>query len=294
MGFPPIPGVPLPDGILTPLYQYEFGPKFRYADVSGIILMQPPVIRQTLPTVVPRVDSDGNEMVGVASVLHQAPLGTYTGWNVNANGFYRGQIRTNEGSFIPFAKTKAEREALRLEREIYDAVGHEFTIGSQKQLGDILFGELRLPKGRKTKTGYSTDASVLEELRGVHPVVERVLDWRVYTKLRSTYVEALPTLLASDGRLHTTFHQAVAATGRLSSSDPNLQNIPIRTPLGRRIRRAFVAGAPEVTLVAADGHRSFFDFPPASELRFEDADTFTVLDPGDPRRNRTYRFEKEA
>ena len=111
MGFPAIPGVPLPDGILTPLYQYEFGPKFRYADVSGVILMQPPVIRQTLPTVVPRVDSDGNEMVGVASVLHQSPLGTYTGWNVNANGFYRGHIRTNEGSFIPFAKTKAERLA---------------------------------------------------------------------------------------------------------------------------------------------------------------------------------------
>ena len=113
-----------------------------------------------------------------------------------------------------------------------------------KQLGDILFGELQLPKGRKTKTGYSTDAAVLEELVGVHPVIQPVLDWRIYTKLRSTYVEALPTLIADDGRLHTTFHQAVASTGRLSSSDPNLQNIPIRTPLGRRIRRAFVAGSP--------------------------------------------------
>ena len=112
--------------------------------------------------------------------------------------------------------------------------------------------ELHLPTGKKTKTGSSTDASVLEELRGVHPMVERLLDWRTYTKLRSTYVEALPMLIGPDGRLHTTFHQAVAATGRLSSSDPNLQNIPIRTPLGRRIRRAFVAGAPDVTLVAAD------------------------------------------
>ncbi|HET9681516.1 MAG TPA: DNA polymerase I [Candidatus Limnocylindrales bacterium] len=143
-------------------------------------------------------------------------------------------------------------EITRLEREIYDAVGHEFTIGSPKQLGDILFGELRLPKGRKTKTGYSTDASVLEELVGVHPVVQPVLDWRIYTKLRSTYVEALPTLIAPDGRVHTTFHQAVAATGRLSSSDPNLQNIPIRTTLGRRIRGAFVAGSPDTVLVAAD------------------------------------------
>jgi len=140
----------------------------------------------------------------------------------------------------------------RLEHEIYAAVGHEFTIGSPKQLGDILFGELKLPKGRRTKTGYSTDAAVLEELVGVHPVIQPVLDWRIYTKLRSTYVEALPTLIASDGRLHTTFHQAVAATGRLSSSVPNLQNIPIRTPLGRRIRRAFVAGSPDTVLVAAD------------------------------------------
>jgi DNA polymerase-1 len=143
-------------------------------------------------------------------------------------------------------------EIARLEREIYDAVGHEFTIGSPKQLGEILFGELHLPKGRKTKTGYSTDAAVLEELVGVHPVVQPVLDWRIYTKLRSTYVEALPTLIAPDGRLHTTFHQAVAATGRLSSSDPNLQNIPIRTTLGRRIRGAFVAGSPDTLLVAAD------------------------------------------
>jgi DNA polymerase-1 len=143
-------------------------------------------------------------------------------------------------------------EIARLERAVYDAVGHEFTIGSPKQLGEVLFGELRLPKGRKTKTGYSTDASVLEELAEVHPAIQPVLDWRIYTKLRSTYVEALPALIASDGRLHTTFHQAVAATGRLSSSDPNLQNIPIRTPLGRRIRRAFVAGAPDLVLVAAD------------------------------------------
>ncbi len=140
----------------------------------------------------------------------------------------------------------------RLEAEIYAAVGHQFTIGSPKQLGEILFEELRLPKGRKTKTGYSTDAAVLEELVSVHPVIQPILDWRIYTKLRSTYVEALPGLIADDGRLHTTFHQAVAATGRLSSSDPNLQNIPIRTPLGRRIRHAFVAGSPDTVLIAAD------------------------------------------
>jgi DNA polymerase-1 len=144
-------------------------------------------------------------------------------------------------------------EIERLEREIYTDVGHEFNLGSPKQLEQVLFFELNLPKGRKTKTGFSTDASVLEDLRPAHPMIDKLLEWRVYTKLRSTYVEALPTLISEqDGRLHTTFHQAVAATGRLSSSDPNLQNIPIRTALGRRIRRAFVAGSPELTLLTAD------------------------------------------
>jgi DNA polymerase I len=143
-------------------------------------------------------------------------------------------------------------EISRLETEIYADVGHEFNLGSPKQLEQVLFFELNLPKGKRTKTGYSTDASVLEDLRAAHPMIDKLLEWRIYTKLRSTYVDALPTLIADDDRLHTTFHQAVAATGRLSSSDPNLQNIPIRTPLGRRIRRAFVAGGDDLTLVAAD------------------------------------------
>ena len=143
-------------------------------------------------------------------------------------------------------------EISRLEQGIYTDVGHEFNLGSPKQLEQVLFFELNLPKGKRTKTGFSTDASVLEELRPAHPMIDKLLEWRVYTKLRSTYVEALPSLIAADGRLHTTFHQAVAATGRLSSSDPNLQNIPIRTELGRRIRRAFVAGEPDLVLLAAD------------------------------------------
>ncbi len=144
-------------------------------------------------------------------------------------------------------------EMARLESEIYADVGHEFNLGSPKQLEQILFYDLNLPKGKRTKTGYSTDASVLEELKPAHPMIGKLLDWRLYSKLRSTYIEALPALVSErDGRLHTTFHQAVAATGRLSSSDPNLQNIPIRSELGRRIRRAFVAGAPDVTLLAAD------------------------------------------
>jgi hypothetical protein len=111
MGFPAIAGVPFPDGILTPFYQYDFGSQFRYNDLSGVITKQPPPIRQVLPMLVPRVDTDGNEVAGLASVLHQVPLGTYTGWNLNSGGFYKDHIATNQGGFIPFAKTKADRLA---------------------------------------------------------------------------------------------------------------------------------------------------------------------------------------
>jgi hypothetical protein len=111
MGFPAIPGVPVPDGVLTPLYEYDFGTQFHYNDLSGVISMQPPPVRQILPMVVPKVDADGNEVVGVASVLHQVPLGTYTGWNTVATGFYKGHIRTNTGAYIPFARTKTDRMA---------------------------------------------------------------------------------------------------------------------------------------------------------------------------------------
>ena len=143
---------------------------------------------------------------------------------------------------------------LEIERAAYDSVGHQFTISSPQQLGQLLFEELRLPKSKRTKTGYSTDAQVLEGLRGAHPVIEHVLDYRQISKLKSTYVDALPEMVnPRTGRLHTTLSQTVAATGRLSSSDPNLQNIPVRTDLGRRIREAFVAeNAPEWTLLSAD------------------------------------------
>jgi len=128
-----------------------------------------------------------------------------------------------------------------LESRIYELVGHPFNIGSPKQLEQILFTELGLPATKRTRTGFSTDASVLEELREQHEVIGLILEHRQVSKLKSTYVDALPTLVGADGRLHTTYQQAVASTGRLSSTDPNLQNIPIRTALGRRIRRAFVA-----------------------------------------------------
>lgn len=143
-------------------------------------------------------------------------------------------------------------EIARLERESEQAVGHPVALGSPKQLGELLFVELNLPKGKKTKTGaWSTDASVLEEIQGEHPIVGIAMEWRTVSKLQSTYVEALPKLVEGDGRVHTTFQQAVAATGRLSSTDPNLQNIPIRTALGRKIRNTFIAEKGN-TLVAAD------------------------------------------
>ena len=101
----------LPDGVFVPLYEYDFGPGFRNADVSGVVSLQPPVVRQTLPMLVPRVDADGNEIAGVRSVLLDAPLGTYTGWNPVARGFFKGQIQALGGGYIPFAKTKAQRLA---------------------------------------------------------------------------------------------------------------------------------------------------------------------------------------
>src|SRR5947209_23499 len=139
-----------------------------------------------------------------------------------------------------------------LEHEIYDTVGHHFNINSTKQLGDILFGELKLPSGRKTKTGYSVSADVIESLRGKHPMVDYLLEYRQLTKLKSTYVDGLLALMDPlTGRVHTSFNQTVASSGRLSSSNPNLQNIPVRTEVGRQIRRAFIAD-PSFVLLTAD------------------------------------------
>jgi DNA polymerase-1 len=138
-----------------------------------------------------------------------------------------------------------------LEDEVHQRAGHPFNLGSTQQLAAVLYDELGLAAGRRTKFGRSTDADSLEALREEHPVVDLVLEWRQLSKLKSTYVDALPLLCDADGRVHTSFNQAVAATGRLSSADPNLQNVPIRTEWGQRIRRAFVAG-PGRVLVSAD------------------------------------------
>jgi len=131
---------------------------------------------------------------------------------------------------------------LKLEAEIYNSVGHQFNINSPKQLGKVVFEELKLPGSRKTKSGYSTEASVLQGLRGLHPIIELVLQYRQLGKLKSTYVDALPALIdGRTGRVHTNFNQTGTATGRLSSSEPNLQNIPVRGEIGRKIRQAIIA-----------------------------------------------------
>jgi len=138
-----------------------------------------------------------------------------------------------------------------VEKSVYELAGESFNILSPKQLGGILFDKLHLPPVKKTKTGYSTNADVLEKLRSQHPIVERILDYRQLTKLNSTYVEGLGKVIAPDGRIHTSFQNTVTATGRLSSTEPNLQNIPVRTELGAEMRKMFMA-APGKVLVDAD------------------------------------------
>ncbi len=157
-----------------------------------------------------------------------------------------------DGDFLRTLGEKLGEQISALEKEIYDAVGHRFNINSTRQLGEILFGELKLPAGKKTKTGYSVSADVIESLRGKHPVVDHLLEYRQLTKLKSTYVDGLLALMDPiTGRVHTTFSQTTASSGRLSSSNPNLQNIPVRTEVGRQIRRAFIAD-PSYVLLTAD------------------------------------------
>ena len=127
-----------------------------------------------------------------------------------------------------------------LTAEIHAMAGEEFNINSPKKLGEILFEKLGLKNGKKTKTGYSTSAEVLEKLKNAHPIIPKILEYRQLTKLNSTYAEGLAGYIRADGRIHGKFHQTVTVTGRISSADPNLQNIPTRMPLGREIRKVFI------------------------------------------------------
>lgn len=150
-----------------------------------------------------------------------------------------------EGVLVNADQLKAYGEDLsgkivELEQEIYADAGEKFNINSPKQLGVILFDKLKMPYGKKTKTGYSTAADVLEKLAGEYPLVSKILEYRQLTKLKSTYADGLANFIEADGRIHSCFHQTITATGRISSTEPNLQNIPIRMELGRQIRKVFI------------------------------------------------------
>jgi len=131
-------------------------------------------------------------------------------------------------------------EISRLEKSIYQDAGREFNLNSPKQLGELLFDEMKIPGGKKTKTGYSTSADILEKLAPDYPMIQNILEYRTYAKLKSTYADGLAVFIENDGRIHTNFNQTITATGRISSTEPNLQNIPMRIELGRRIRKVFI------------------------------------------------------
>ncbi|MSQ06455.1 MAG: DNA polymerase I [Dehalococcoidia bacterium] len=165
----------------------------------------------------------------------------------------RHGIKLDEGALHEMSRD-LNLQMAQVEQELYQSIGHTVNINSPQQLSDVLFKELGLPHSKRTQTGYSTDANSLEQLKGLHPVVDKILDYRQMSKLKSTYVDALPEMVnPRTGRIHTSYNQTGSATGRVSSSDPNLQNIPIRTELGRQVRKAFIAeGAPQWLLFSAD------------------------------------------
>ncbi len=160
-------------------------------------------------------------------------------------------VKANGQFLDDFGKELTQKIAL-LETKIYELAGKTFNINSPMQLGNVLFEDLELPFGKKTKRGYSTNAEVLEKIRDKHPIVDAVLEYRNLAKLNSTYVEGMKPLIGKDGKIRAHFQQTVTTTGRLSCTEPNLQNIPIRQELGRTLRKAFVADSDEYTLIGAD------------------------------------------
>ena len=148
-------------------------------------------------------------------------------------------IRVDKNELDDYSKVLTEKINV-LEKEIYELAGEEFNINSPKQLGVILFEKMGMPNGKKTKSGYSTAADILDKLAPDYPIVKKILEYRQLAKLNSTYAVGLTAYIKEDGRIHGTFNQTITATGRISSTDPNLQNIPIRMEMGKKIRKVFI------------------------------------------------------
>jgi DNA polymerase I len=222
-------------------YGLELVPEPATEEETAALVRHAEAARRLAPTLTERVAERGSErLYRDVELPLTSVLGAMEDAGVRIDTYRMGEITARLSDRIE-----------ELEARAYELAGEEFVLGSPMQLGRILFEKLELTPGRKGKTGYSTDTKVLRAIRGDHEIVPVIEEWRELTKLVNTYLGPLPTLIGEDGRLHTTLNQTVAATGRLSTSNPNLQAIPIRTELGREIRSAFVA-EPEHRLLSAD------------------------------------------
>lgn len=221
-----------------PIVPPETGEALKRGDTEGLKKQQEAVLRSQaaiFPALVDKLAAEiaKNDQTELLETI-ELPLARVLahmetiGFDVDAKGIEQ------------FGET-LQTEIDRIQAEIYSAVGYEFNINSPKQLGEALFDKLGLPHGKKTKTGYSTRADILESLQYEHPAVEMILNYRSLTKLKSTYCDGLSKVIAEDGRIHSSFNQTETRTGRISSTEPNLQNIPVRTELGREMRRFFMA-----------------------------------------------------
>ena len=225
----------------TYLEEGAFGPLADPAEPMGALMSHTALIGALGNTLSQRL-----EELGLDKLYHQVELPLCP---VLAEMEQAG-VLVDRGALVEFGEMLSDGIE-KVQAAIYELAGEEFNINSTQQLGRILFDQLGLPPVKKTKTGYSTNAEVLDKLRGRHPIIEQILDYRQLTKLKSTYVDGLGKVIGPDGRIHTCFQNTVTATGRLSSTEPNLQNIPIRTQLGAELRKMFVAG-PGMALVDAD------------------------------------------
>ena len=236
------------------IYSYVINPGSKAASVASLVAnfaSEAIEVDAVCVHLFPEIEKNMRERIeaeGLSKILFEIEIPLI---NILASMEKTG-FKIEPGKMLEFGEA-LEQLALDLQSRVYIQAGKEFNINSPKQLGEVLFEDLALPyKKKKTKTGYSTDAETLEELRSVSPIIDDILEYRQVTKLRGTYAIALPEVADENDRIHTDFKQALTATGRLSSADPNLQNIPIRTELGRELRRFFIPSKPGYLLIDAD------------------------------------------